>query len=141
MPDVMLAKRLNALVPADEQSAELIRGLAQGEIIRAKVTRPRNLLHHRKFFALLQLVHSATDQWPSVDALLVELKFALDHVEHVQLSSGEVVRLPKSISFAKMDDLEFQQFYDRALRVLCELAGGIPEDMLRETVLQELAAA
>jgi Protein of unknown function (DUF1367) len=138
--DVMLVKRLNGLHPADDAAAEVVRGLGQGEIVRATVRKPRNVQFHRKFFALLQLVHESTDAWPTVDALLIDLKFRLGHVEPVQLSSGEIVRLPKSISFARMDDVEFHQFFNRAIRELCEMAGGIAEDDLRQAVLQELAA-
>lgn len=138
--DVMLHKRLNGLFPCDDASAEVVRALGQGEIIRATVRKPRNVKFHRKFFALLQLVNDATDKWPNVEQLLVELKFRLGHVDTVQLSTGELVRLPRSISFAKMDDTEFAQFFDRSLKVLCEMAGDIDEDYLRESVLQELAA-
>lgn len=140
LTDVMLVKRLNGLHAADDAAADVVRALAQGEVIRANIRKPRNLQFHRKFFALLQLVYESTELWPSVDELLIDLKFRLGHVDAVQLSSGEVVKLPKSISFAKMDDVEFSQFFDRSMRVLCEMAGGIEEDGLREAVLQELAA-
>lgn len=138
--DVMLVKRLNGLHAANDHSAELIRSLVQGEVVRATIRKPRNVQFHRKFFALLQLVHEATDAWPTVEALLIDLKFRLGHVESVQLSTGETIRLPKSISFAKMDDLQFSEFFNRALRELCDMAGGIREDDLRDAVLQELAA-
>lgn len=140
--DLLLAKTLTGLAPADDASRDDLRGVKLGQILRCKVHRMRNGAHHRKFFALLSTVWSACDQWPTVESLLVDLKFRLRHTDDVLLvSTGEVVRVPKSISFASMDQTEFDQFYALAIRELCEMAGGIDEDALRGAVLEQLGAA
>jgi hypothetical protein len=142
MPDLILTRTLNGLAPADDFAREAIRHWKVGATLRAQVTKMRNASMHRKFFALLTTVWQACDQYPTVDALLTDLKFRLGHTDDVLLvSTGEVVRIPKSISFAAMDQVEFGDFYERALRELCEMAGGIDSDMLRQTVLEQLAAA
>ena len=142
MTDLLMAKTLTGLVPSDDASREDLRGIKLGTILRCKVSRLRNASHHRKFFALLNTVWSACDQWPSVDSLLTDLKFRLRHTDDVLLvSTGEIVRIPKSISFASMDQTEFDQFYASALRELCEMAGGIEESALRQAVLEQLEAA
>lgn len=140
--DVMMVKTLTGLVPASDEARNELRPVKLGTVLRCKIHRMRNSAHHRKFFALLNTVWAACDQWPSVDALLTDLKFRLRHTDDVLLvSTGEIVRIPRSISFSAMDQSEFDEFYARALRELCEMAGGIEESALRQAVLEQLEAA
>lgn len=140
--ELLLVKTLTGLAPADDAAREDLRPVKLGTFLRADVRRPRNVLHHRKFFALLNTVWQGCGTWPSVDALLVDLKFRLRHTDDVLLvSTGELVRIPRSISFASMDQAEFDAFYQRALRELCDMAGGIEEASLRQAVLEQLEAA
>jgi len=142
MAELTLTRTLNGLAPADDYARETLRHWKVGTTLRAQVTKMRNAQHHRKFFALLNLVWAACDHYPTVDALLTDLKFRLGHTDDVLLiSTGELVRVPRSISFGAMDQIEFEAFYERALRELCEMAGGIEADSLRATVLDQLAAA
>jgi len=140
--ELLLVKTLTGLTAADDPSRDELRHVKLGTVMRCELRRMRNAAHHRKFFALLSTVWAACGDWPSVDALLTDLKFRLRHTEDVLLvSTGEIVRIPKSISFANMDEAEFSEFYERALRELAEMAGGIDDGVLRETVLNQLAAA
>ena len=75
MTTIHLVRTVSGFKAADEAAIEAMRKLAQGEVVRVELRRPRNPQFHRKFFALLQLVRDATDQWPTVEALLVALKF------------------------------------------------------------------
>lgn len=140
--DLIMTRTVTGLAPASDEARDELRGIKLGTVMRCKVHRMRNSAHHRKFFALLNTVWSACDQWPTVESLLTDLKFALRHTEDVLLvSTGEIVRIPKSISFGAMDQTEFDQFYQSALRALCEMAGGIEESALRQAVLEQLEAA
>lgn len=53
-----------------------------------------------------------------LEHLLDGLKIALGHFDTYRLPTGEAVVKPRSISFAKMDQVSFGQFYDRALRLI-----------------------
>ena len=121
---------------------EALRKIKVGEVVQCEITRPRNLAHHRKFWALLNVFWQATGDWSSTYGVLIELKVRLGHVQEVLLrDTGELVRVPKSISFAQMDQTEFDVFYDRCIAELCKMGGGIEEDALRQEVLNELARA
>ena len=63
--------------------------------------------------------------------------------EVIDPATGEVLKVVKlkSISFARMDQVEFEAFFERALRTLSEMAGGIDYEILRNEVLSQLAAA
>lgn len=139
MSTVYLVRTVAGLKAANDDALAALRRIAVGELVQADVRRPRNVKYHRKFFALCHLVFDASGQWESVEHLLTDLKFHLRHVESFRLHDGRQVDVPASISFAAMDDVEFSRFFDRAIRALCELTGGIQEDALREAVLEELS--
>lgn len=142
MADLYLVRTLSGLAAADDAGKDILRKIKVGKMVQCEVTQPRNIKHHRKFFALMQTVWMAAGEWESVEELLWELKFRLGLYKEVVIrESGEVVKVLGSISFAKMDQTEFDKFYDRALKALCSMAGGIDSEILRQEVLQQLAAA
>lgn len=137
-----MRKGLRHLEPVDEAGTEALRKIKLGKVVRCEITQPRNVQHHRKFFALLTTVWNASGEWPSVEDLLIELKCRLGITREVILrDSGEVVKVVGSISFAKMDQGQFDVFYEQSIRELCRMAGGIEEQALREAVLEHLVAA
>lgn len=140
--ELWMVKTLKGLEPHDEASTDALRRMKLGKLVRVEVSSPRNIHHHRKFFALLNLVWSAAGEWTCVEDLLIELKIRLGLVREVMIrDTGEIVKIPGSISFAKMSQEDFDVFYERAMRELCVMAGGIEFETLREEVLQQVAAA
>ena len=140
--DLWLRKGLKHLEPVDEAGADALRKIKLGCVVRCTISQPRNMQHHRKFFALVTTVWNATGEWPSVEDLLIELKCRLGITSDVVIrQTGEIVKVVGSISFAKMTQGEFDVFYERALRELCQMAHGISEQDLRDAVLDELVAA
>lgn len=144
--NIWMTRTLKGLEPHDDAAAASLRRLKLKDVFKVEITKPRNIAFHRKFFALLNLVWSATGDWANVTELLDDLKFNLGHYERrriVDRKTGEVfeyIKL-KSISFAAMDELEFDAFYESALLELCAMAGGIEFEALRSEVLNQLAAA
>lgn len=134
MADLMMAKGLGALRPADAESEEYLRSLAAGEVVRVKVWKPRNPQFHRKFFALLKLgfdnqnTYSNFDHWRR--AVTIEAGF----FEDLKMLDGTTVREAKSISWGSMDELEFSRLYYAALDVIANFLG-----IENEVIQQELA--
>ena len=81
----------------------------------ADIKMPRNINHHRKFFAILRLV---LDNWPEGDnrkpideeALLKLLKYEVGHVDTYRDLRGNIKIEPLSINFLSMDQLSFNSF-------------------------------
>jgi len=138
---IWVRRGLDGFQPIDEEGSDFFRTLEPYSIAQATITIPRNLAHHRKFFALLNVVYKSCGNWKSVDHMLIELKFRLGMVELVTFANNTLIKVPASISFAKMDQAEFNKFYDRALVELCDMAGGIKEDELRNAIMEQIAAA
>ena len=115
---LMRAER-GKLAPVDMTGVEALDQVPAGATLRVKWTRPRNLGHHRKFFALLDVVFEAQSRFATKDDLLDALKIALGHYTIWRVGSREILR-PKSISFAAMDQDAFEQFYDSAVALIIE---------------------
>ena len=121
------------LEPADRQSEETISGLPLHKILKAEIRQPRNVQHHRKLFALLGLVLVNQEYFKTTDALLYALKMRLGYVVPVQIK-GLVGYMPESISFSKMDQLEFNEFYSKAVDFIIEdvIPGMDRQDLINE---------
>ncbi len=133
MTVAIMRRALNGLMPTDTIGQDALDSIAVGELVKVKLTRPRNLQHHRLFFAALQKVWENQDHFKSVDHLLFALKIRLGYVEEVVMRDG-VHLLPTSISFAKMDQTKFREFFDNATNFLCtEVIPGMDKaDLMAE---------
>lgn len=119
MPTILMVRKLQALHPTDDAGRDAIRGIGQGEIVSVDVKRPRNLMFHRKFFAMLKIILENQPYYRSMDDLLDVCKLAIGHYRTIETKFGQV-KIPSSISFAAMDDAAFQEFYNRAVVWVCE---------------------
>jgi hypothetical protein len=131
--EIYLVKRHGRLVAFGLEDAEKIAGLAAETPIKAVLSLPRNVRFHRKFFALLNMV---MDNMPddlvlttpdgqalqvrTVDDLLWHIKMQAGHYEQRVTLGGRVTYEAKSISFAAMDEGQFNQFYDDAIKIICK---------------------
>lgn len=123
MPSKFLAiKKLGALRPIDDTGQEVLGHLGDGEIIEVEFRKKRNVQHHRKFWALMTIVWNNIDhgRYPTVESLVAAIKISTGHREMITLPNGTEVYIPRSISFAKMDQTEFERFYDRMCDVIAE---------------------
>lgn len=120
-----------ALVPSLALDHELMAKIGTGEIVRAEIKKPRNIHFHRKFFALLHTVLENQETYHSIDELLIVVKVLTGYYDAFTDKGGEVFRIPRSISFAKMDEYTFSEFYQRALEVIVTdiIPGMDPEDL------------
>ena len=121
------------LVPDCVDAAEWLNKtkLEQGVMIEPR--RPRNIGHHKKLFALLNL---AVQNWPTGDidteTLLGAIKIKTGHCTELKTKSG-VMQIPKSINFESMDQIEFSPFYKQAVTIISKVLGVTPEDLEQES--------
>lgn len=121
-----------ALLPAHQQDEGELKKLPKGQPLRVKVTRIRNVDHHRKYFALLNY---AFDVWeppqleddPHRPKLEIEKNFdrfrkdiaiLAGFYEATYRINGDVRLEAKSISFGNMDQDEFDKLYDKTIDVI-----------------------
>ncbi len=128
------------LVPLDDVDAQAKAQLHIGADVKVHVTMPRNILFHRKFFALLGLtVANLPEQLAAsmhiynIETLLAALKIDLGYFDTVEVAGRYIARL-RSISFAKMSQEQFERFYDQAVTDILSnyLIGTSRADLLSE---------
>lgn len=120
---IIMIKRKGLLAAEDSYSHEMLARIPDGTPVKVKVTVPRNIKHHRKFFALLNLVFDSQPEpkmFATVDGLLDALKIATGHVREFRDLHGNMHIVPSSISIGAMDQLKFEEFYNQAVNVILE---------------------
>lgn len=130
------------LRPAGEQSRHAFSRFEIGEVFPVEVKKTRNIKNHRRFFALIQVVSSYSEIFNTEEKALHAVKIAAGHCDFVPhpLEPGELMAIPKSISFAKMDEIEFQRFFSSAVQgVLSHILPQMDERSM-EAALNEVVS-
>ena len=129
------------LVPLYDSDHDLKQRLKVGSTVRCRVSLPRNYEFHKKFFALVRLTYDnlplpLVERWKihSVDDMLRRFKRDLGYFTSSVNELGEREVEYKSISFAAMDEEEFERFYNGSVNlVLGKYIRGLErEDLLEE---------
>lgn len=148
--DVTLIKLASgALMPYDDESAEQVRKIRTGSLVHAKATRVRNYEFHKKFFALIGLAY---DIWVETVPKMEykgqpvqpnKTRFRKDatilagfYTSTVSLK-GDVRLDAKSISFASMDESEFEKLFSSFINVILTKIltnGQLTEQQIRDHV-------
>jgi len=151
--EVNLIKTFTALVPCDPESEQWFRKLKVGSTIHAEFKKYRRPIFHRKYFALLNI---GFDNWQPGE---INSKYGVPEKnftrfrEDIAIMCGYfdlVIRLDgtsrpeaKSISFANMDQEEFEKLYSKTIDVLIKNVYGssLDADGLNEIVNKYLQFA
>ncbi|MDR0274142.1 MAG: DUF1367 family protein [Burkholderiaceae bacterium] len=101
-----------------------------GKWLRMEWSSPRNGKHHRKLFALLQLVAENSEIYDTPEKALVAVKLAAGFFNPMpDPRTGEIVPILQSISFEAMGQEDFERFYAAALDgVLRVILPAMPKD-------------
>jgi len=136
MAEVHLTKLQGGhLCAASQQDYELMRSWRVGDVVKTKMSKPRNGKHHRKAFALFNFIFENQDKYKSLEDLLVEIKLKAGHYKEHITTKGEMIYVPKSISFSKMEQDEFDVFYNKSIDIaLQHFMQGMSEHQIRAHV-------
>jgi NAD(P)H-hydrate repair Nnr-like enzyme with NAD(P)H-hydrate dehydratase domain len=103
-------------MPDSEQDQERIKRFKMGEVIKAKISRPRNYNHHKKLFGLVRLIAENSEVYDNDRKALTALKLASGHCSYLaDPTTGEIVPQPDSISYESMDQTDFEKWYEDAV--------------------------
>jgi len=153
MTDVVLVKTpAGALAPADEDARLLIEKLKAGQGVRATIRRARNVRFHRKGMALFRLAFEVWEPQTPLEykGVAVEKNFERFRKDITILAGfyvpvynarGELRLEAESLSFANMDNDEFENVFRSVLTVVWKRvlrnAGYVNEEAVERT-LEEL---
>lgn len=137
--EMLLIREGNKLGAAEPTSLEAIEAMRHGEIVTATVRRVRNARHHRLFMALLGIVFANQGRYATRAQLLDAVKIATGHYDLYTLPGKFPVQVcvPRSISFARMPQDQFEEFYGKAVAfIIGEVLPGLDREDLDRQVLE-----
>lgn len=135
-------KTLSGLTPADTGGEEALRKLKLGDVVRIEMTKPRNGSHHRLYWALISAVFQNQERYETPEQLHNALKIAAGIYEPLTMPNGTVYKIPGSIAFDKMDQIEFSAFFDRVCDLIAlHFLPGVTSARLKADVSQMVGIA
>lgn len=117
------------LVPMYDEDYDLKKRLKVGQSYVADVKVARNVGFHRKYWALLNAAWSllperTSNGFRSLEGFRSYVIVAAGFYElYFNPRLKEFVEVPRSISFEKMDEVEFSELYDRSKDVIWSIIG------------------
>jgi hypothetical protein len=136
--EVYLTKQQNgSFIPAMESDKEITDKLAKGQTFRFKVSKQRNYKFLQKFFVLIRIVFENQDVYKNVDHFRNDLTIECGFYDiRVNKFTGAYQMEAKSISFAKMNEIDFNQYFNSFVDKVCELYGYDREVFIEEINLK-----
>lgn len=98
--------------------------LKSGDYVGIETWRDRDIEKHRKFFGLLNKTiyllpeDSIYDKLRNIEYLRKELMIMIGQVDTHVTMKGEMILIPKSINFQKVDQVEFDRIYFLCTQVI-----------------------
>lgn len=125
------------LVAADDSTQDGLRRIKNGALVTVEVKKGRNVRLTRKFFSMIDLAFDCQEVYEDRDTFRKAVQLRANVTDLVMLPGGELVAIPRSLSFASMDDIEFAKVYDACLTTLCRefLTGQTPEELAQNVDL------
>lgn len=106
-----------------------------GQTVELKGRRPRNPAHHRKLFALLNILVDNTEHFANTEDALLAVKAAtgLGQWKHVEGATRELF-YPESIAFDAMSQDDFAEFYEKAVAAVIRWWLPVSDAEIREAI-------
>lgn len=123
---------ISGLVPLYPADFDQKRKLKLGQDYECEIANPRNIGFHRKFFALLNIGHENTSLDMPFETYRKYMTVKAGFFKAYQTPKG-LFYDPESISFANMDQEQFEDVYSRVLDKIIEDIGATKEEI--ETAL------
>lgn len=134
---IQVVKNLNGtLKPAYDSDYESFKKIPLNEIIEIEYKKQRNIKFHRKLFSLLNLAYSNQNMFDNLEDMryCLMLECNLSEIK-VNRLTGEIFKVPKSLQFAKMDEVEFNEVYNTLKQYICEWL-GVTNEQINEEIEQ-----
>ena len=134
---IQVVKNLNGtLKPAYDSDYESFKKIPLNEIIEIEYKKQRNIRFHRKLFSLLNLAYSNQNIFDNLEDMryCLMLECNLSEIK-VNKLTGEIFKVPKSLQFAKMDEVEFNEVYNTIKQYICEWL-GVTNEQINEEIEQ-----
>jgi hypothetical protein len=129
-------KTQTGLKPSYDSDYEVYSKIPLNEVFEIEYRKPRNYNFHKKYFALMKLAFENQSDYRNLNDLRRDISIVAGYYDEVvNKVTGEVYKMPKSISFAQMDEIEFSELYERTKDVICKWL-GVTDESIEEEIHQ-----
>lgn len=132
----LFRKTLSGFVPFNDEAQSFTDRCKLGDVVELKAVRVRNGAFHRLFFAILKLISDNSSPHITPDTALYLAKVGAGCGEWISTPAGKDLFVPGSISFAAMNQDDFDAFVKAAIPPLCMrfMHGSAPEKVIAEAM-------
>ncbi len=128
---ITIVKQLNnTFKVAYDSDYDKLKKIPVGKEYEVDIKNRRNYKFHKKFFALVNLVYQNQEHYNNLEHLRSDLIKASGFYEERSTFDGEIVTEAKSISFAKMDEIEFSELYNRVIDTIVKYFNFDKQDII-----------
>lgn len=139
---LIFRKSLGSLVPEDQEAQDVMGKIKHGNLVHVEIKRTRNLKHHKKYWALINLVFENQERYASPKQIHNALKEAAGLYEVQQKLNGQPMPVLSSTSFEDMDQTAFAKYYNQCCDILAKtFLPGVTKDDLRREVEEIIGAS
>lgn len=92
--------------------------LAAGDVVSFSYYFPRSGPFHRRHFAILGALFDMQERFEDPEHLRKWLEVGAGHFFMVADEHGEVIKIPDSIAYHRLDDVEFSRHHDECVKFI-----------------------
>ena len=132
----LVKKQFGKLIPVYNSDLEALKSakLKENEIYEVDITKPRNPDFHKKYFSLLNLCYQNQEHFEYFEDLREYLTIKSGFYRKVIMPNGYEKIKALSISFASMDNIEFEQLYQKTIDVICKFIDVDEKGIMSEII-------
>lgn len=128
--NIIMRRKGNHLYSVSPYEYEALEAYPEDKDLWVTIHRKRSMVHNAKYWAMLtKVIASGATKYHSIGALHRALKYEMGYVKPIRKLSGDIVYEADSTAFDKMDQTEFNKFFDEAMRLLGEHFAINPDDL------------
>lgn len=118
---LLVKKTQTGLRPMYDSDFEIYSKIPLGAEFEIDYKQKRNILFHRKYFALLKMVFENQEIYSNIEDLRLDLIIETGrYTEQTNIFTGEIKKVAHSISFASLDEIGFSKLYEETKSVIAK---------------------
>lgn len=128
--DIIMRRIGGLLKPVSPAEDDALCEYPEDKDLWVTIRRKRSVIHNAKYWAMLtKVIASGATRYHSVTSLHKAIKFELGYVKALTRLTGETIYETDSTAFDRMDQTEFNLFFENAMRLIAENYAINPEEL------------
>lgn len=125
-------RTFSAWEPVDDQAKKIFKRYKVGDVVELDHTARRNVKFHRKYFGVINLTFQNQDLTSDLNEFREAVQIAAGYWHYQKQIDGSETKRSDSISFSKMEDITFEDLYNKVFNVCLKILGCKSEELEME---------